>query len=275
MFQKFIYCVPMDCHSERSEESHCRPTGWRSLAPLGMTQGTVNPVNVRVREGAGEEAASDSNTPEHNWRLRCGIALACAAILFAFLFGGIVLHFWLQLAASVLALVAMAFFFEPLEMRRLFRAPPHGRCALLVYGALSAVVLYGIFAAGKWAATAVLSQADRQIGGIYALGRGAPAWAIAGLLLFVVGPGEEIFWRGYVQRRLAREFGWRGVLLSVLAYGAVHLVSGNPILILAALVCGTFWAALFAWRGSMWINMASHALWAVAVFVLQPLNGSG
>ena len=95
---------------------------------------------------------------------------------------------------------------------------------------------------------------------------------IALLLIFVVGPGEEFFWRGYVQRRLVAEFGAPGLVASVLAYGGAHIVTGNLMLVLAALACGGFWAFLYHRYDSLRINMISHAVWAVAIFVLFPMS---
>ena len=89
-------------------------------------------------------------------------------------------------------------------------------------------------------------------------------------MAFVIGPGEEIFWRGYVQRTLAKRSASRGLVLSVAAYGLVHLASGSVTLIGAALVCGLFWGWLYQRFESIWLNVLSHVLWDIAVFLVWP-----
>ena len=79
-----------------------------------------------------------------------------------------------------------------------------------------------------------------------------------------------MFWRGYVQRRLTARLGFWGVALSAMAYGVVHLASGNLMLIAAAFACGAFWGLLFLRFRSIHVNIVSHALWDVAVFILWP-----
>lgn len=204
--------------------------------------------------------------------LRLGAAVAVAAALFTMLFGGVVFHFWSQLLLTALGLTALAFGFDPAGMRGLARAPGTGVLVRhLLLGAVSAVALYGIFAAGRWFALRLLPDAEMQIGAVYGL-RAGTARTLIVLLLLCIGAGEEWFWRGYVQRRLALWAGARGVWLSVLIYGGVHAASGNPVLILAALTCGAFWAALFHFGRSIWMNVASHALWAALIFILRPLQ---
>ena len=58
-------------------------------------------------------------------------------------------------------------------------------------------------------------------------------------MALLIGPGEEIFWRGYLQRRWQERFGaGRGFLFAAALYAAVHAGSGNVMLVLAAAVCG-------------------------------------
>ena len=54
-------------------------------------------------------------------------------------------------------------------------------------------------------------------------GRCGRASEIAARLAFVIGPAEELFWRGIVQEALMRRFGrWPGAALAAMAYGGVH-----------------------------------------------------
>jgi membrane protease YdiL (CAAX protease family) len=194
--------------------------------------------------------------------------------LFAFLFLWAGANFWLWLTFSVLVLCCAAFLAEPADMRGVFlsRSGTRSRTATLLLGIGSAALLYGVFFLGNLAARRLFPFGAAEIEAVYSQGVRTPRWIVALVLLAVVGPGEEIFWRGYVQRRLTSELGGAGLALSILAYTGVHLATANLTLILAALVCGVFWALLYRLCGSLWINIVSHALWAVAIFVVWPVR---
>jgi len=107
---------------------------------------------------------------------------------------------------------------------------------------------------------------------VYGLGHGVSRVRIAALLLWVIGPAEEIVWRGLVQRQWARQeprasMGWATAL-----YAAVHVPSGNWVLVMAAAVAGMVWGGWYYVRRRLWANIVSHALWDVLVFVVWPLG---
>jgi len=70
---------------------------------------------------------------------------------------------------------------------------------------------------------------------------------------------------------LSQRFGFAGLVLSVAAYSAAHLASMNLMLIAAAAVCGTFWSLMFMRYRSIWLNIVSHVVWDVMVFLIRPL----
>ena len=96
---------------------------------------------------------------------------------------------------------------------------------------------------------------------------------IALLLLFIIGPAEEIFWRGYIQRQLSQRWSPNvGFLVTTAIYTAVHLPSGNFMLVMAAMVCGVAWGGLYRLMPQHFPAIVlSHALWDAAAFVWFPL----
>ena len=178
--------------------------------------------------------------------------------------------FWLAFPLALLVLLAVSVALE--------RRMPAGAVALfgqvpkaLVLGVLSAVALYLIFLLGRQLLGWVFPGSLRQIEGVYALKEGQNAWKVGLLLTFFVGPGEELLWRGYLQRRWCELLGgWPGLAVGVLFYTAAHLGSGNPVLILAASVCGLWWGGQYLWQRSLLSNMVSHALWDLMAFVWLP-----
>src|SRR2546423_11496235 len=117
----------------------------------------------------------------------------------------------------------------------------------------------------------IMPAGEREIGSIYELRTAAPRPAIATALALVIGPSEELFWRGLVQRNLHRRFGrLRGWLLASSIYGAVHLVSENLTLTGAATTAGLFWRALYAPEGRLAPLMISPVTSDIWIFLVAP-----
>jgi membrane protease YdiL (CAAX protease family) len=141
----------------------------------------------------------------------------------------------------------------------------------VVRGLGSAAGLYAIFQVGDRMARRIMPAGDREIAGIYQLRTAAPPAAIATVLALAIGPGEELFWRGLVQRSLMRRFGRvRGTLLASSIYGGIHLVSENLTLTGAAATAGLFWGALYARDQRMAPMIISHVSWDIWIFLIAP-----
>lgn len=138
-------------------------------------------------------------------------------------------------------------------------------------GAASAVLFYLIFWAGNAAIRAIIPASGKRVDSVYGISAEAHPWLIGALLLAVIGPGEELFWRGFVQHSLPLP-AWAALVVASLIYAAVHVVSRNPMLVLAALVGGLGWGALFLLTGQLAPVVVSHALWDVAVLLVLPLS---
>ncbi len=138
-------------------------------------------------------------------------------------------------------------------------------------GSLSAVVLYLTFAAGDRFARRYVPGGDAQIRDIYTLRTLRPRAEIATRLALVIGPAEELFWRGLVQEALMRRFGrWPGAALAAAAYGGVHVTTGNFTLFGAAGIAGAHWCALYAAGVPLGALVVSHVAWDVWIFLVQP-----
>ena len=160
---------------------------------------------------------------------------------------------------------AFALVTEPALRRERFRLRD------LAAGLASAAGLYAIFQVGDRMARRIMPAGDREIAGIYQLRSAAPRAAIATTLALAIGPGEELFWRGLVQRRLMQRYGRvRGTLIASSIYGAVHLVSENLTLTGAAATAGLFWGALYARQGRLAPLIISHVSWDIWIFLVAP-----
>ena len=197
--------------------------------------------------------------------LAAGLAAAYGA--FALTFRGPRDRFWARMTATGLFLGGLALAAEP-ELRR-----TRIRARDVAAGLASAAVLYGVFRVGDRAARRVLPAGGSDIGDIYALRNLRPAAEIAARLALVVGPAEELFWRGFVAQRFRRVMGqWPGGAAGAAAYGGAHLVTGNPTLVGAATVAGAFWSALAAAGMPMGALVVSHVAWDLWTFLVAPTS---
>ena len=140
-------------------------------------------------------------------------------------------------------------------------------------GIISAAILYLIFFIGDMAVRSLFDFAKVEIENIYSTKSQASTMKIGLLLLFVIAPAEEIFWRGFVQRRYSERWGkWRGLVLAVTLYSLVHIWSFNLMLIAAAMVAGIFWSLLYLKYNSIVPGIISHAVWDLFIFVIYPIK---
>lgn len=192
-------------------------------------------------------------------------AFVLAALAWFFTFGVAWGNFWIKIGLSVVAVTAYSLAWQ--KPRLSFTSMS------VALGVVSAALLYLVFIAGNAVAPHVVAGAHGQVGGIYGLGEGSSRLWIFLLLFFVTGPGEEIFWRGFFQDRLEKRWGRAaGYLAATLAYGGVHVFSGNLMLVLAALVAGAFWGALYSWKHDVAALIVSHSLWSAVIFAVAPIR---
>ncbi|MFI5261074.1 MAG: CPBP family intramembrane glutamic endopeptidase [Candidatus Limnocylindrales bacterium] len=197
-------------------------------------------------------------------RIALGLAIAQAA--FGATFRGPRDRFWSRMTMTGLALGGYALAAQP-DLPRRVRIGPRE----VVAGLAAAGALYGTFALGDRFARRFVPSGERDIAAIYALRTLRPRGEIAARLATVIGPAEELFWRGFVQTALMRRFGrWPGAAAASMAYGGVHVVTGNFTLFGAATVAGTEWGVLYAAGMPLGALLVSHVTWDIWIFLVQP-----
>jgi uncharacterized protein len=197
--------------------------------------------------------------------LALGLGLTAAGIAFTATFRGPRERFWSRMTMTGLSLGSLALLLSAPSraMRIRWRHVPLGMA--------SAAVLYITFQIGDRFARRFVPGGDRDIRAIYALRTIRPREEIALRLATIIGPAEELFWRGLVQAVLMRRFGrWRGAALASMAYGGVHVTSGNFTLLGAAGVAGAHWCALYAAGVPLGALVVSHVAWDVYIFLISP-----
>jgi len=192
-------------------------------------------------------------------------ALVLASACWAATFGWAGGNFWVKIGLSVVVVCLYSLVWQRPKISWKLRS--------FFLGLFSAAVLYLIFLLGNEVAPYILTGGKAQVGGIYSLGAGTNKNLIFILLLFITGPGEEIFWRGFLQGRLMEKWGkFPGYLTTTALYGGVHLFSGNWMLVLAAVVAGAFWGFLYLWKKDLLLQITSHSLWSAVIFAVAPVH---
>jgi membrane protease YdiL (CAAX protease family) len=183
------------------------------------------------------------------------------------------IDFWWWLSTNLVILISIVFFLDRSWRQTIAQDMADNMLFKIGMGVLSALLLYVVFFVGNFLSRNIFTFAGSGIQDVYAFKMGVSKFRIALLMIFIIGPGEELFWRGFLQRNLQIKAGkYLGFLLATGIYTLIHLGSGNVMLVLAAGLCGLFWGYLYLRYNSMVLNVVSHTLWDVTVFLWLPFS---
>ena len=143
----------------------------------------------------------------------------------------------------------------------------------VVIGVVTAAALWGVFWVGDKLSQLMFNFARPEVNAIYSFKESISPWLLSALLLFIIGPAEEIFWRGFVQNKMSEKWGTTmGFVIATAVYALVHAGSCNFMLVMAALVAGGFWGLIYRfYPNRLGALVISHAVWDAAVFVWFPI----
>ena len=182
--------------------------------------------------------------------------------------------FWWWMSSNLVFLVLLGYTFDRSFQKELNHDLRSKIIKKTGAGILSAAVLYGIFYVGNVLVRYLFDFAGEDISNVYGFKGQAEEIRIGLLMLFIIGPGEELLWRGYIQGTFSAALGkYKGYILGVILYTLIHVATGNLILIAAALVGGLFWGWMYMKYNSLLMNMVSHIAWDIVIFLVFPLNG--
>lgn len=205
------------------------------------------------------------------------LAITTAALLWFYMFSPWTCgwpNFWIVMTFSAVILTTLGLTFTTDRKDLLKIEKP---LMQVLAGIAIAFALWGVFWIGDKVSAWMFTFARTEVDSVYAMKEGLPAWLIAVLLLCLIGPAEELFWRGYVQRTMCRIFGGKrpedkAFVLTAVIYALVHIWSFNFMLVMAALVAGLVWGLIYRLRTqALPALIVSHALWDALVFVLLPI----
>ena len=195
-------------------------------------------------------------------RLIIGYILAHLLLFFTFQDKNI---FWYIFTASMLVLISYSIINEVLDDKA-------STLSYFTFGIISGLALFGIFWLGSTLIDLLNLPFRGQISKLYKLFSPELAWQYV-VLILIIAPGEEIFWRGFVQKRLLKFTKIRtSIIASTLLYASVHFYSGEFILVMAALTAGLVWSTLYAWKRSIPLVVISHIVFDLLLFGFFPLR---
>ncbi|MBD7936921.1 MULTISPECIES: CPBP family intramembrane glutamic endopeptidase [Cytobacillus] len=194
-------------------------------------------------------------------RLVVGIVLAHVLMYFTFEDKSI---FWYIFSATMLFLISFAIISIELDHQQSFTQN-------LLWGTLSGVFLYGIFWLGYTVLSFIGVSITEPVEKLYSYYGAKNIWQYL-LLIFLFAPGEEIFWRGFVQKRVMNYInGFLAVGIASILFASVQFYSGSWALPLAALVAGLYWGTIYLWKRSIVLLITSHIIFSLLLFVFSPL----
>ena len=199
------------------------------------------------------------------------VGICLATILWAMMFSPWTaphINFWIMMTCSGATLTLFTCWARPGWWRDINMG-----ISDILLGVALAAALWGIFWLGEYLSTLMFDFARPQVDMIYGMKEGENPLVLTLLMLLIIGPAEEIFWRGLIQNRLSARWNPNvGFILTTLVYGLVHLPKFNFMLIMAAMVAGFIWGLAYRFLPNrLGAIIISHALWDCAVFIWFPI----
>lgn len=173
--------------------------------------------------------------------------------------------FWPTLTVSALILLSLSLLrFSSMKVKITSRG--------FLIGVVSAFLIYAFFWAG-FQIVRGLPGFSQQVSWVYQLRGTTPITFIAAALLFPIGPTEELYWRGFIQRHLNSTLSpAKGLLVTSALYTLIHVSTSNPSLMLVALIGGLFWGYMFNRLGDLFPVLVSHVLFDELIFVILVIS---
>lgn len=173
--------------------------------------------------------------------------------------------FWYFYTFTILFLMSLVFYYAKIEDKV-------KTLEYLLYGIAFGILLYGVLAAGYKALELVPSFSTTTVDRFFQKFGPTSLWNYL-LLVFIIAPGEELFWRGFIQQQLKR---WLSpsyaIVASSMLFGLSLLFSGFWLGMLGAFVIGLILGALYEWKKSMPLIILAHITMIVLLFLVLPFT---
>lgn len=179
-------------------------------------------------------------------------------------------HIWFLLTISylILILISLAKIKElknntVINIKNIFKQ--------LAIGIIFGIILYLICMFGQKLICILDIPLLNSLENLYEIVKPQYKWHYIVLFLIII-PGEELYWRGYIQKKLYKDMSFqKSIIYSTSLYSFAHIFSGSILLILTALFAGILWGYLYYKTNNILIPIVSHYVFNTFLLIIFPL----
>lgn len=136
----------------------------------------------------------------------------------------------------------------------------------------SGILMYGLFLFGKLASEFLFPTQLADVAALYMKIQPHHTWQYVSLFLLII-PGEELFWRGYIQKYVEGKVQNKQlvIIISSFLYTSANIYTLNPLFLLATFAGGVVWGTLYLWKRNIFLVILSHLVFNLFLLVLFPI----
>lgn len=195
-----------------------------------------------------------------DYKLIFGFIFCALLIVLTYHYNGV---FWYLYGACTLFLMSFVIFDDDLEENSSF-------IKSLFPGIISGIVLYVIFYVGAILFKVLPGGLDASVKHAFAA-YSTNSLLVWLLLIFIIVPGEELFWRGFVLKRMNRFFSpFVAAIISALILALFMCVSKSIAVVVSIFVASLVWNLLYQYKKSIILTYVSHLTFIFLLLVALP-----
>ncbi|MBC2308531.1 CPBP family intramembrane metalloprotease [Listeria welshimeri] len=196
-----------------------------------------------------------------DYKLVLGLILCALLVILTYQFPRV---FWYLYGAGMLFLLSFVIFNDDLKKEFSFTKG-------ILPGIFSGIVLYIIFYIGAFILKVMPGGLDNSVETAFNK-YSTNSLIIWSLLIIAIIPGEEIFWRGFVLKRLNQYFNhWFSNIFAAVLCMVMMLPSGNFAAIIGIFVASLVWNVMYSYRPSLLMVYLSHLTFAFLLLAALPI----
>lgn len=198
----------------------------------------------------------------------CPFAILVASVLLAHLLlfasFNFSFQFWICFSISLFILLLTSLMFEKMLIADNWKST-------MRFGVGSGLFIFGMIFFGNELIKLLGYSIEPDLYTLYSIITPQKWWHYASLVV-IIAPGEELFWRGFVQRRLSKSVATPlAIAIATLLYATAHLSAKNPLFVVAAIILGLFYGTLYVWKEDMPLLILSHIIFDLFLLLVFPL----
>lgn len=196
-----------------------------------------------------------------DYKLVLGLILCALLVILTYQFPRV---FWYLYGAGMLFLLSFVIFNDDLKKEYSFSKG-------ILPGIFSGIVLYIVFYIGAFILKVMPGSLENSVAAAFDK-YATDSWVIWLLMIVAIIPGEEIFWRGFVLKRLNNYFNpWFSNIFAALICMVMMFPSGNFAAIIGIFVASLVWNIMYSYRPSLLMVYMSHLTFAFILLAALPI----